>query len=138
ELQPHRHDLQLDGVTVSTRVFLVREVVAATVDHLQHVAEILLTVLTAGQVGEVRGDPRTVGRTVVLIKRSGGDAEREVGRHEWPIGCSSAGLGLAEWSTSIVPTHRDISKQSVAMHPYRIHLCLEHRATSRSSSCSTS
>jgi hypothetical protein len=80
ELQLHRHDVELDAIPLAVRV-VGREVVQATVDHRQRGAQVLLTTLPAGEVGEVRRDTRSLGGCVVLVETGGGDAERDVVRH---------------------------------------------------------
>ncbi len=54
---------------------------APLVDHAERVPEVLAGVLTARQVGEVRGQPGAVGGGVVLVEAGPGDPEGQVVRH---------------------------------------------------------
>ena len=84
EAQVHRDDVELDAVPVGVSR---DELVQPVVHHRQGVAEVLLTARAARQVGEVGRDARGLGGGVVLVETGGGDAERDVVRHDGPIGC---------------------------------------------------
>ncbi len=77
EVHVCRNDLEFQGVALAVRVVPVGQGVETPVDHRQGIAQVLLAVFSAGQVGEVRRGARSRAGRVVLVESGGADTEGE-------------------------------------------------------------
>lgn len=74
----NRNDFEFNGIAIASRVIPMRQRVETIVNHSQGVTEVVLAVLSSGQISKIRRDTRIVQRVIVLIKTMAHDAERKV------------------------------------------------------------
>lgn len=73
-----RNDLKLDRITIGFGVVPMRQCVEPVVNHPQGIAQVFLTVLAPGQIGEIGRDTRAVRGTIILIETNALKAKREI------------------------------------------------------------
>ncbi len=101
DVDAHRDDVELEGVARSVFVAVLSQVVETAVDHGEGVAEVLLPLLAAGEVGEVRGDAGVGEGAVVLVETGAVEGEGQV-RHRQESAEARAGAPPTVWAFMMV------------------------------------
>jgi len=77
ERERGRDDLQIQHVVITLGIVPLHQRIEPVIDHHQRVAQILLAAFPTRKIGEVGGNTRVVGRTIILVEGQAADRECE-------------------------------------------------------------